>query len=64
MESQIIRTVYATSAEVSPDPAEVLRYMGAQPGDEAAQTLLESCMEKANCFSSCRCAFGMVSVDA
>ena len=57
MESQIIRTVYATSAEVSPDPAEVLRYMGAQPGDEAAQTLLESCMEKAKLAFSYRACF-------
>ena len=53
MEPQTIRTVYATSAEVAIDPAEALRYMGAQPGDEAAQALLEACMEKAQrAFSS------------
>ncbi len=57
MEPQAIRTVYATSAEVAIDPAEALRYMGAQPGDEAAQTLLEACMEKAQRAFSYRACF-------
>ena len=62
MEPQAIRTVYATSAEVAIDPAEALRYMGAQPGDEAAQTLLEACMEKAQRAFSYRACFARFPV--
>lgn len=62
MEPQCIRTVYATSAEVAIDSANVLRHMGAQPGDETAQALLEPCMEKAQLAFSYRACLARLPI--